>query len=244
MPKIKANSFQNYYMYGRHACLAALNNPNRKINKIFVTSENFEEYKKLIGDHSYEVIDNKGFNKLLPTDAIHQGFCLSVKPLEDIAITELGLNLEQNTLAILDQVSDPHNLGAIIRTAAAFGIKGIIIPKDNSPPESAIVAKTASGTLELVPVCRVTNLATTIKILKDNGFWIIGLAGEGKEYINAKQFKGKSCIILGAEGKGMRRLTKENCDLLVKIPISRNVESLNVSNAAAIAFYEASKVNS
>jgi len=231
------NNSGNYFMFGKHACLSALSNPKRIIQKIYITDENLEFLPKNLSA-KVEILNSKEISKLLPNDAIHQGFAFLVTELKNNNLE--SINFDDNTkLAILDQVTDPHNLGAILRTAAAFGISGIIIPNDNSPPESAIVAKTACGALELVPIYRVTNISSSINHLKKSNFWVIGLDGDTNETLNRKHFEGKSCIVLGAEGKGMRRLTRENCDAIVKIPIDAKMESLNVSNAASIAFYEA-----
>lgn len=229
---------KNYYLYGRHACLAALSNPKRCINNFFVTAENISEIPKNL-KINYEITTNKELAKILPADAVHQGFAIYTSPLNNNNLESCSFE-ENSKLAILDQVTDPHNLGAILRTAAAFNIKGIIIPTDNSPPESAVVAKTACGALEQIPIYRVTNIASSIKWLKKENFWIIGLDGDCQQIIDRKLFEGKSCIVLGAEGKGIRRLTRENCDVIAKIPIDSQMESLNVSTAAAIAFYEAS----
>lgn len=231
------NNSGNYFMYGKHACLAALSNPKRTIQRIYITDENVAFLPKNRAAQ-VEILNSREISKLLPNEAIHQGFAFLVTELKNNNLESENFS-ENATLAILDQVTDPHNLGAILRTAAAFGISGIIIPNDNSPPESAIVAKTACGALELLPIYRVTNISSSINLLKKANFWVIGFDGDTNEIIKRKHFEGRSCIVLGAEGKGMRRLTRENCDVVVKIPIDAKMESLNVSNAASIAFYEA-----
>ena len=138
----------------------------------------------------------------------------------------------------MDQVTDPHNIGAILRSAAAFDAMAVVIPDAGAPEESAVLAKSACGALEIVPLIRVTNLARSMQQLKDAGFWCLGLDGYAKEYISDKKLPARTAFILGSEGDGMRRLTAENCDYTIKLPMSDKMESLNVSNAAAVALYE------
>ena len=235
--KKKYTSNKSYYIYGKHASQAALINPKRMILEIYVTSENFNSIPSPF-HNKCKIIRSNEFAKILNKDSIHQGFAILVNPLQSAILESIEFH-DNSAIAILDQITDPHNLGAILRSALAFGIEAVILPNDNSTEESAIVAKTSCGALEHVPICRVTNISSTINYLKKSNFWIIGLDGEGKEVINKKLFSGKTCIVLGAEGKGIRRLTKENCDVIAQIPMSNSMESLNVSNAASIAFYEA-----
>lgn len=235
-----SDSIKNYYIYGKHPSVAALTNPKRKIIEIFCTQDFFVEHKKLIETYNYNVVDNFHIKNLLPRDALHQGIAVRTKAIAT-NIESIDLTDENIKIAILDQITDPQNVGAILRSAAAFGIKAIIMTHDNAAEENGIMAKTSCGGLETVPLIKVTNLKSTIDILKKHGLWIIGLDGKAKEFITPKVMSGKICIILGSEGSGMRRLTSENCDLLVKIPIDASMESINVSNAAAIVFYETYK---
>lgn len=237
-----SNSIKNYYIYGKHPTVAALTNPKRKIIEIFCTQDFFIAHKKLIEPHDYNIVDNCHIKDLIPKDALHQGIAVRTKPIST-SIESINLTDENIKIAILDQITDPQNVGAILRSAAAFGIKAIIMTNDNSAEENGSMAKTSCGGLETVPLVKVTNLKSTIDMLKKNGFWIIGLDGKAKDFINPKIISGKICIILGSEGDGMRRLTSESCDLLVKIPIDTSMESINVSNAAAIVFYESYKSN-
>ncbi len=231
-------------IYGRHAVISALKNPKRKIQKLLITAENRAEIEKLGIKAPYSVIDKKDFTKILPEDAVHQGFALYCERLESYDIADLitlAENKEKCHILILDQVTDPQNIGAIIRSCAAFETLGLVVQDKNSPLESGAMDKASAGTIEFVPVARVTNLSRAIETLKDNGFWVMGMDGYANITIDKINKSGKIAIVMGSEGKGMRRLVQENCDSSVKLPISPNVESLNVSTAAAIALYELSK---
>jgi len=226
-----------YYIYGKHAVFAALNNPKRSIKNVLCTEDIFNLNKKLISNYSFEITTLDSLTRFLGINHNHQGICANVKTIFSNHIEDLDVNNLNCKIAILDQITDPQNIGAIIRSAASFDINTIILPSDNAPEENATIAKTASGALELVQIIKVTNLRWTIEYLKKHGFWIIGLDGNATEIIHPKILLHKVAIVLGSEDKGIRRLVKETCDYLVKIPISNKVESLNVSNAAAIAFH-------
>lgn len=226
-------------LYGRHASIAALKNEKRKVRKIYVTKRAFEELPRGVKLPTPKIMAMKDFDKLLPSDATHQGIAIEVDFLPEASLKDAANSSE--TIMILDQVTDPHNVGAIMRSCAAFGCYAIIVPKDNSFSESAIVAKSASGALEEVKICRVTNLTRAMDQLKKEGFWIVGMDGNTDTTIDQANLSGKNAIVMGAEGRGLRRLTKDSCDSVVKLPISPRVESLNVSNAAAIVLYEAYK---
>ena len=165
----------------------------------------------------------------------HQGIILEI---DDYKYTFLDELLDRDIIIILDHLEDPHNFGAIIRTCEAAGINSIIIPKDRSVKVNATVMKTSAGTLENVDICMVSNIVNAIKTLKDNGFWIIGTDMEGTDYRKI-DYKGKIAIVIGNEGKGLSRLTEENCDFVAKIPMYGTVNSLNASVAAALVIYEA-----
>ena len=227
-----------HWVYGWHAVNAALANPERIVTRILATDANARELKlprRLPAPH---VMDTREIDRIVGADAVHQGIAAEVKPLEPYVLEDI-LHAESGTLVILDQVSDPHNVGAIMRSAAAYDALAVIIPKDHSAPETATMAKAASGALDIVKRVSVINLANAMRELKDAGWWIIGLEGESdKELTDLKFSTGdKTVIVLGAEGKGMRRLTGELCDARVRLPMGRNMESLNVSNAGAIALY-------
>jgi 23S rRNA (guanosine2251-2'-O)-methyltransferase len=230
-----------YYMYGRHAVLAALENSRRKIEKIFCTNEFFKTHQEIINkcmiDH--EIVDFDFLNKILGTGQNHQGIAAKVYTIFTHDINEINFAASDCKVVVLDQITDPQNIGSIIRSAVAFGFDAIILPQDNSPMENATIAKIASGTLENIKIIKVPNLKSAIDILKKQGFWVIGFDGEATTNLNKKLLSGKIVLALGAEDKGLRRLTKENCDHIVKIPMTLKVESLNVANAASIAFYMA-----
>jgi 23S rRNA (guanosine2251-2'-O)-methyltransferase len=240
MKNIPKASKDIYYMHGKHAVFAALNNPKRIIKNILCTNETFEQYKDIINKFSYEIVTNNGLTQLLGYNHPHQGIAARVKSIFLNDVQDIDLSQNNCKIVILDQVTDPQNIGAIIRSAASFNITAMILPNDNAPDENSTIAKAASGALELVQVIKVTNLKSTMDYLKKHGFWIIGLDSHTTTQLNSEILSDKVAIVVGSEDKGIRRLVKENCDHLVKIPISNKVESLNVSNAAAIVFYLAS----
>lgn len=240
----KENNKDQLIIYGRHAVLSALKNKKRHIQKLLITTENRAEIEKEVPNTPYIITDKKEFSRILGEDAVHQGFALYCQRLENYAIEdliELSKGKEHCHILILDQVTDPQNIGAIIRSCAAFETLGLVMQDKNSPLESGAMDKAAAGTIEFVPIARVTNLSRTIESLKKAGFWVLGMDGYAKDTIDKINKSGKTAIVMGSEGKGMRRLVEENCDSSVKLPISSNVESLNVSTAAAIALYELSK---
>ncbi|MBO7556324.1 MAG: 23S rRNA (guanosine(2251)-2'-O)-methyltransferase RlmB [Alphaproteobacteria bacterium] len=231
-------------IYGKHAVLAALANPMRKIHKVFCSPENATEMRPVIGNRKLVVADRKEFEKLLPLEAVHQGVAATAEALKNVDIDDICAkteNKENCSLLILDQVTDPQNIGAIVRSCAAFGAEALVVQDKNSPKESGAMLKAAAGTYEKMPVCRVTNISRAVEKLKKAGFWVVGMDGYAKDEIASLQKGGKMAVIMGSEGKGMRRLVSQSCDMLVRLPISPDVESLNVSNAAAIVLYELSR---
>ncbi len=224
--------------FGKHACVAALKNNKRKIRKIYVTDKNARILPYNTKHPTPKIMQMKDFDKILPKDSVHQGIAIETESLANIDIKSIDLN---GVIIILDQVTDPHNVGAIIRSCVAFGASAIIMSKDHAPFESGTLAKSASGALEEIPVCKVTNLARTMDYLKKSGYWIAGMDGKAKITLDKANLSEKTAIVMGAEGKGLRDLTRKSCDLLIKLNITDQVESLNVSNAAAIALYEITK---
>ncbi len=226
------------YIYGKHASLSALCNPKRKIKNIFCTEDIFALYKKTITQFRYEISNMQSLTKLLGNNQIHQGIVLKLEETIFLSnINELDLTKPKCTIAILDQITDPQNIGAIIRSAAAFDVDAIIMASDNAPNENGTIAKAASGTLEIVPIVKVVNLVRTMEQLKKLGFWIIGMDGKSGHPLDKKICSDKVAIVLGSEDSGMRPLVKKTCDFFTKIAISDKVESLNVSNAASIMFH-------
>jgi len=227
-------------MWGRHAVAAALDNPQRKVLRAWATHEAASQmqFPKEVPVTFADVAD---LGRLVPHDAPHQGLVIEVEPLEDIWLGDLLSGApERALLLVLDQVTDPHNVGAIVRSAAAFGAIGIVTQDRHSPPEGGALAKAASGALERVPWVRVVNLARALEEIAEAGFWRIGLAGEAETDLKDALGPQRVALVLGAEGPGMRSNTREHCDALARLPITGEVESLNVSNAAAVALYAAS----
>ena len=224
--------------WGKHAVTAALANPERVVRKIWGT-------KEALGALDLPAVlpivyaDVADLGRLVPGDAPHQGLVAEVDALEDVWLADL---IEQGRgdmrpLVVLDQVTDPHNVGAILRSAAAFDALGIVTQDRHAPPESGALAKSASGALEVVPWVRVVNLARAMEEMAEAGFWRIGLTGDTDLALKDALGEARVALVLGAEGEGMRHNTQVHCDQLAKLPIGPKVESLNVSNAAAIALY-------
>ncbi len=186
------------------------------------------------------MVDVDAVGRILPQGAVHQGVALLCEPLgrRDLA-TVLEPSERRRVVLVLDQISDPHNAGAILRTAAAFGVSAVVVQDRNSPPESGALAKAASGALDIVPVISVVNISRALEELQKLGFWRIALAGDGEGPLkDAAADNGDIALVLGSEGSGIRRLVREHCDAGAYVPIDNAMESLNVSNAAAIALYE------
>jgi 23S rRNA (guanosine2251-2'-O)-methyltransferase len=224
------------WLFGRHAVFAALANPARDFRKLCVTQNSAEHLPSLPAGLQPQIMDIQDLNRLLPREAVHQGIALEVMPLDD---GDLDILMQTGRpVLLLDQVTDPHNIGAILRSAAAFDAAGIVVTKHNAPEETGTLAKSASGALEIVPIVRVANLVQAMEQLKAGGYWVAGMDGKASQTLAEAKLEPKTALVMGAEGSGLRRLTEEKCDLLVKLPISEKMESLNVSNAAAIALYE------
>ena len=212
-------------IYGRHAVFAALANPRRSIVRVVCLKENAAELRGRIGEKKLSVVERRELEKMLPSISLEE-------------LCEKAREKENCHLLVLDQVTDPQNIGAIIRSCAAFDALALMVQDKNSPQESGAMLKAAAGTFELLPVCRVTNLSRAVEKLKKEGFWAVGMDGYAKTDVSALQKGGKLAVIMGSEGAGMRRLVEETCDLTVRLPINPEVESLNVSTAAAVVLYE------
>lgn len=227
------------WLWGTHAVMAALANPARRFHTLLAT-ENAAQ-KLPAGAPSPQIVTAKELDHRLPPGAVHQGIAVKADPLEE-AVLEDVIAAGTTRLAVLDQVSDPHNLGAIFRSAAAFGFTGLVLQTRNAPPVTGVVAKSAAGAIETVTEIRAVNIARALETLGEAGFHTVGLAGESARPLDeAVKGAAKVAIVLGAEGPGLRPAVARACAELARIPIAPQMESLNVSNAAAIAFYEASR---
>lgn len=225
-------------LWGRHPVTAALANPNRTVRKLWATREALAALD-LPSTLTVVHAEAPDLGRLVPADAPHQGLVAEVDPLDDVWLGDLLASEDagRRPLVVLDQVTDPHNVGAILRSAAAFDALGIVTQDRHAPPESGALARSASGALETVPWVRVVNLARALEEIAEAGYWRIGLTGHAQRTLADALGPEKVAIVLGAEGEGMRQNTEAHCDDLARLPISGQVESLNVSNAAAIALY-------
>lgn len=227
-------------LWGRHAVIAALANPERTVKRIWGTREALAalDLPPVLPINFCEVTD---LARMVPGDAPHQGLVAEVLPLDDVALVDVLQyevdNDSRRPFVLLDQVTDPHNIGAVLRSAAAFDAAAIITQDRHSPPESGTIAKAASGALETVPWVRVVNLARAMDEIAEAGWWRIGLDGDGDTELAATLDGSRVALVLGAEGEGMRHNTRDHCDQIARLPISPRMESLNISNAAAIALY-------
>jgi len=227
-------------LWGRHAVEAALLNPNRRHRKLWATREGVDSLAgELPSDFPVEWAQPADLARLVAHDAPHQGLVLECEPLDDLHLADVLTGDPARPLVVLDHVTDPHNVGAILRSAAAFDACAIVTQDRHAPPESGALAKSASGALESVPWVRVVNLARALEEIADAGYWRIGLAGEAETELAEALPLGCVALVLGAEGEGMRHNVIQHCDALARLPISEAMESLNVSNAAAIALYAA-----
>jgi len=227
-------------LWGRHPVEAALANPERKIIRIMATRDAASALD-LPSTVPLTFADVADLGRLVPRDAPHQGIVAEVEPLPDVALDEvLDGAPERRPLVVLDQVTDPHNVGAIFRSAAAFDALGIVTQDRHAPPESGALARAASGALEIVPWVRVVNLSRALEEIAEAGFWRIGLDGEAEATLAEALGPARIALVLGAEGEGIRQNVAHHCDTLARLPISDQMESLNVSNAAAIALYATS----
>lgn len=235
-------------LFGVHAVRAAFLNPAREIRAVYFTNL-FEDDLGALYQQAQtlglkrpepEMIERQTLDRMLPKGTVHQNIALDAAPLEDVFLPDLvnkGATRERSIIVLLDQVTDPHNMGAIMRSACAFGAEGIIVQSRHAPDLNGVVAKTASGAMEHLPVVYETNLARAITALKDSGYFALALDERGAVPIGDAPLYAKTLLVMGAEGPGLRPLIREKCDLLVKLPTFGGFSSLNVSNAAAVALY-------
>jgi len=244
---VVADSKRNY-VYGLHAVNAALERAPERVLELWIAQprdaearvHELKERAQRAGVHIHAVSPD-ALGKLVG-DVVHQGAVAVMRPLKGWDERDLADSLERLAgdplLLILDGVTDPHNLGACLRTAEAAGAHAVIIPKDRAATLDGVARKVAAGAAEFIPVASVTNLARTLDTLKQRGIWIVGTDGEAQQALYRADFKRPLALVLGAEGSGMRRLTREKCDFLVRIPMAGHMQSLNVSVAAGIALFE------
>lgn len=227
-------------LFGLHAAEAALANPRRKVVRVVATENAARKLAPLLAERGLlpEPASPKDLDRLLGSDTVHQGVVLDAELLPAFALDDVDAG---GLLLVLDQVTDPQNVGAALRSAAAFGASGLVLTERHSPPLSGALAKAASGALDLVPVILVKNLAQSLAALGERGFLRVGLAEEASVDLENAQLTRPLAIVLGAEGKGLRHLTREHCDLVCRISTESRLASLNVSNAAAIALHWASR---
>jgi 23S rRNA (guanosine2251-2'-O)-methyltransferase len=230
--------------------LAAIDNPERRIRRLVQADPSGERAARGGSDRPlppWETLRRDELDRLAGRESVHQGVAAQVDPLPETEVEDLVARLGDRSdcvLIVLDQVTDPHNVGAILRSAAAFGAVGVVLTERHAAPETGTLAKAASGALEVVPLIRVANLARAMEQLKEAGFWCAGLAAEGQKTLAEARLSGRVALCLGAEGAGLRRLTRAHCDLLVKLPTRGPIDHLNVSNAAAVALYELARAYS
>ena len=232
-------------LYGRHAVIAALGNPKRDCRRLSATAPALAKLRGDLGEDlgrpGLIVVETERdeISRALPPGAVHQGLALECIPLAGLSL-ETACATSGNTarpIVVLDRVTDPQNVGAVLRAAAAFDVRAVIVPDRHAPQESGALAKAASGALDIVPLVRVTNLARALASLKTLGYWVVGLDRAAAVSIAGGAPDGPVALVLGAEGAGLRRLTRDGCDVTVRLPISDAVESLNVAAAAAVALY-------
>lgn len=237
--KVEADNF----LWGRHPVLAALANPARRgTGRLMVTEERAAEIERdsLAHGHRIEVVDSVALSRLLPAGAVHQGMAFKVQPLEGVALEDIAEG-QDGVIVMLDQLTDPQNVGAIFRSALAFGARGIVVQDRHSPALAGALAKAAAGATERLPCARVTNLSRALERLSDLGWRAVGMDGEAELTLEQALDARPTVIVMGSEGDGVRRLVAEHCEVMAKIPMPGGFESLNVSNAAAIALYEAAR---
>ena len=251
MTPLTSNIADERWIYGRHAVAAALANPARHWRHLAVLSGHESEASTLIAaavaprrsaGEPMRVVDHDNLAAILPEGAVHQGLALAVEPLVQPALDDV-LRLAAATsgrciIVVLDQVSDPRNVGAVLRSAAAFGALAVVVAEHGAPPVTGALAKAASGAVEQVPLVRVVNLARAIDRLKQSGFWIFGLEATAQQTLTDLDLGNRVAVVLGSEGGGMRRLVREHCDYLARLPTRSAQATINISSAAAIALYE------
>ena len=236
-----------FFIVGKHAVIEALKNPKRKVLRVFLTEESKKNIhrkspkKNLLNDVKVYFKTKKELDKYSTKEnLLHQGYVAEIEHLEKLVLKDFIKEKNNITLACLDGVTDPRNIGSLIRSAVAFGVDGIIMRERNFPSESKLMFKAASGAIEYINIFEVSNINSTLKNLKDKNFWIYGFDGKGEKNFTDIEWKGNNVLLFGSEGSGMHQHTSKYADFLVKIDINKKIESLNISNSAAIVFHHLS----
>ena len=235
-------------LYGIHAVAEAIINPARTIRAIYATEQAVRHLEDPLNNAraaglvrpGITEVEREVLDRALPREAVHQGIALDCAQLPETTVHDLIVRTaskDRALIVMLDQVTDPHNIGAVLRSACVFGADGLIVQNRNAPDLNALIAKTACGGMEHVPVAAETNLARTLDLLKKEGFFVVGLDERGAQTPNQAPDFAKCVLVMGAEGPGLRPLVRDHCDLLVRLPVRGPISSLNVSNAAAVALY-------
>jgi 23S rRNA (guanosine2251-2'-O)-methyltransferase len=233
------------WLYGHHAVAAALANPARKVLRLIGTAEALAKLADEPGIPpavlgNARTVARRDVDIAVGENAVHQGLAALMRTLDYnlMDILEMAAVKPNACLMVLDQVTDPHNVGAVLRSAAAFGASAVIAPDRHAPDESGVMAKSASGALDKIPYVKTTNLVRALEQIKEARFWLVGLDAEADQVLGAMKLEGRIALVVGAEGEGLRRLVRETCDHVARLPMAGDMESLNVSNAAAVALYE------
>lgn len=223
-------------IYGLHSVAEALKNPRRRIRALFVSENALQRLTDMAGEPRIAptLLRPEAIGALVGAEAVHQGVVIEAEPLPALDLHDLP---DDGLLVVLDQVTDPHNVGAILRSAAAFGAAALVVTERHSPEATGVLAKAASGALEHVPIVTVGNLSQALTLLGKRGYWRVGLDSDGTATLAEAAQRPPLALVLGAEGKGLRRLTREHCDVLARLDVPGAIRSLNVSNAAAVALY-------
>ena len=234
----------SFFIVGKHAVIEALKNPKRKVLRVFLTEESKKsihrenQRKNLLQDIKIHFKTKKELDNYTTREQLmHQGYVAEIEHLEKLALKDFIKNKNNLTFACLDDVTDPRNIGSLIRSAASFNIHGLIVKERQFPKESKLMYKSASGCIEHINIFEVSNINSTLKNLRENNFWIYGFDSNGKKKFTEIKWKGNNVLLFGSEGFGMRQHTKKYADFLVRIDINKNIESLNISNSAAIVFH-------
>ena len=237
----------SFFIVGQHAVIEALRNPKRKVLKVFLTEESKKnihrksQKKNLLNDVKVYFKTKKELDKYSTKEnLLHQGYVAEIEHLEKPILKDFIKEKSDITFVCLEGVTDPRNIGSLIRSAASFHIDGIIIKERNFPNESKLMYKAASGSIEYMNIFEVSNINSTLKNLKDKSFWVYGFDGKGKKEFTEVEWKGNNILLFGSEGFGMREHTTKYADFLVRIDINKKIESLNISNSAAIVFHHLS----